>query len=264
MYCLKKLKFLTDGTLSNYLSQNIHVKVASGGHSEVYCQKNLDGSVYRAVKKIDKRRFPFWKHELEAMKNISGDHIVRYLGHKEGENEVSIYMTYYEGDVFDMILDKVNTHGEKVSLFLAMVKCVKEVHDSGYVHLDVKPENFFVDGSKIVIGDFGCSTKMSECRYGAARFIGTEKFLSPEIYHSGDLGPESDVWSLGVCLFIIMFKEFPWNTCTLPTEVDLVLKEIKGKCQGDIFDIIKQCLEFNKKSRIRLDDLLVRVLSLQS
>ena len=75
-------------------------------------------------------------------------------------------------------------------LFLDMSLAVKHVHDCGYIHLDIKPSNFFVtwDG-KVKLGDFGLALNTNEIlKLKDDDVEGDSIYLAPEL-----LSNESDL-----------------------------------------------------------------------
>ncbi|MGE0785331.1 MAG: protein kinase [Sandaracinaceae bacterium] len=82
------------------------------------------------------------------------------------------------------------------------------VHDAGIIHRDIKPENIFLsedaDGTVPKLIDFGVSRGFTEgqriTRTGAV--IGTPEYMSPEQARGvKDIGPGTDIWSVGIVLF---------------------------------------------------------------
>jgi hypothetical protein len=82
------------------------------------------------------------------------------------------------------------------------------LHAAGRVHLDVKPENVLRVREAWKVADFGFARDVDTVRraggQGLPESVGTPIYMSPEQFLSArpqDVGPEADVWSLGVMLF---------------------------------------------------------------
>lgn len=88
-------------------------------------------------------------------------------------------------------------------------------HEAGLVHRDVKPANVFlvetqtgVDVVKLL--DFGVAKFLGAGHTTTGAVLGTIAYMSPEqAMGSADLGPPSDVWSLGVVLYQALTAAFP-------------------------------------------------------
>jgi len=89
------------------------------------------------------------------------------------------------------------------------------LHAKNVVHLDVKLENAFIDfNDELKLGDFGLSafscpgTKMSKA-------CGSGVYAAPEVLMSKHIGPycgrAADVWSLGICSFVMVRGRFPFG-----------------------------------------------------
>ncbi len=89
-------------------------------------------------------------------------------------------------------------------LFIQIADALHAVHEAGAIHRDLKPGNVFViEGNRIKVLDFGIA-KLEDAGWttGDALVVGTVFYMSPEqLTGSGDLGPHTDIYSLGAMLY---------------------------------------------------------------
>lgn len=103
-------------------------------------------------------------------------------------------------------------------LFVQMVEGVCHMHDCGIAHMDLKPDNMCLagPGDTLVIIDweFAVLVLPSDTpAYTYTASCGTPDYAPLEIYMGGPYDPRMvDVWCLGVCLFMMIFGEMPYQT----------------------------------------------------
>jgi len=99
------------------------------------------------------------------------------------------------------------------ALAAGLAESLTAIHGAGVVHRDLKPSNVLLaqDGPRLI--DFGISHTAEATSLTRAGFVmGSAGFMSPEQAESGDVGPPSDVFSLGAVLVFAATGEGPFGT----------------------------------------------------
>ena len=124
------------------------------------------------------------------------------------------------GDLFDFISNTQNGFSEKIAakIFVNILKLVKILHDKKYVHKDIKPENILIGNDySLKLIDFGFCQKIENRNNNLINSTeGSDRYCPPEIRKAiitGYDGIKSDIFSLGVLLFVITLKHFPFYFC---------------------------------------------------
>ena len=86
-------------------------------------------------------------------------------------------------------------------------------HRAGLVHRDIKPENVLIsDDGDVKIADFGLVRAVAEAKITSTSVIlGTAAYLSPEQVSTGDAGPRSDVYSVGILAYELLTGVTPFT-----------------------------------------------------
>lgn len=207
-----------------------------GGMGEVFEARESATNQRVAVKLIrfgrnlSERRRELFEREIRALARISHPGIASI--HRAGiasDGRRFLVMELVEGaNLLDFAFALGPCRGrlrptfrQRLRMFCQVCQAVEYAHGRGVIHSDLKPANILVaeNGSAKII-DFGlaCSSAIRD-ENGAAPPGGTLRYSSPEQMNHGQVGPASDIYSLGVILFELVTGHSPYKVSNfLPDE----------------------------------------------
>ncbi|TKY73743.1 Calcium-dependent protein kinase SK5 [Spatholobus suberectus] len=178
------------------------------------CTHKGTGRTY-ACKSIPKRKllregdYDDVLREVQIMQHLSEiPNVVRIYDTYEDASSFHLIMELCEGgELFHSILEKGHySEREAANLIRNIVEIIEGCHSRGVIHRDIKPENLLFDAvgedAKLKIIDFGLSV-FYEPGETFCDVVGSPYYVAPEVLHKL-YGPESDVWSAGVILYILL------------------------------------------------------------
>jgi len=120
------------------------------------------------------------------------------------------------GELFDYIVARGRLREKEArKFFRQIISGVEYCHSSLVIHRDLKPENLLLDvDGNIKINDFGFSNIMVPGERFST-FCGSVSYVAPEIIKNIKyVGPEIDIWSMGVILYTLVCGRLPWPETT--------------------------------------------------
>ena len=186
------------------------------------------------------------------------------------QNKEEVYFKIEElcenGDLFEYIYNTKMGFPEEISakIFVNILKLVKILHSKSFVHKDIKPENILIGNDfSLKLIDFGFSQEIDERNNNLIYSMeGTERYCPPETkkgYYKGYDGIKSDIFSLGVLLFVLTGKIFPFYLCScsdkryrliMTKKYDLFWSSFKNYYFSDDFkDLINHLICHNPSDR---------------
>jgi serine/threonine protein kinase len=199
--------------------------IGKGGMARVYLahHKALDRKV--AIKVMNRQQQDNSDYndrfirEARIVANLTHPNIITI--HDVGENDGHNYLVMEFLPDSQTLKDKIKAGVDSqsaLSIVRQVATALKVAHEKNIVHRDIKPDNimFRTDGS-VVLMDFGVArsidasaTQMTQ----AGLIIGTPRYISPEQAKGEEVGPYSDIYSLGVVFYEMLTGNVPYNADT--------------------------------------------------
>ena len=199
-----------------------------GGMGAVYLAHRDDGQFRQqvAIKIIDmplvtelfRERF---RTERQILAGLAHPYIARLLdGGVSEDGELYLAMEYIEGESITRYCEQQGlTIAARLQIFQMVCEAVQYAHQNLIVHRDLKPDNIHVtaDGTPRLL-DFGTAKILTPAitgadgettRHGLQTF--TPRYASPEQILGQPIGTASDIYSLGVLLFLLLTGEMPYE-----------------------------------------------------
>ncbi|KAK2984380.1 hypothetical protein RJ640_002766 [Escallonia rubra] len=208
------------------------------------------------------------RREVEIMRHLPAHpNIVRYKAVYEDREAVYLVMELCEGgELFDRIVARGHYTERAAALVTkTIVEVVQMCHAHRVIHRDLKPENFLYASSNesapLKAIDFGLSIFFEPGqRFG--EIVGSPYYMAPEVLRR-NYGPEVDVWSAGVILYILLCGVPPFWAETeegiaqaiIRCEIDFD-RDPWPRVSKDAKDLVKGMLEPNPYSRMTVEEVL--------
>ncbi|GAV63898.1 Pkinase domain-containing protein/EF_hand_5 domain-containing protein [Cephalotus follicularis] len=208
------------------------------------------------------------RREIRIMHHLEGHpNVIRIVGAYEDAVAVHVVMELCAGgELFDRIIQRGHyTERKAAELARLIVGVVQACHSLGVMHRDLKPENFlFIDHEEdapLKTIDFGLSVffKPGET---FSDVVGSPYYVAPEVLRK-HYGPECDVWSAGVIIYILLSGVPPfWDETeqgifeqVLKGELDFVSDPWPSISEG-AKDLVRRMLIRDPKKRLTAHEVL--------
>ncbi|WP_155919536.1 protein kinase domain-containing protein, partial [Mycolicibacterium sp. CBMA 334] len=199
----------------------VDTPIATGGMSTVY--RGLDVRLDRPVAlKVMDSRYSGDSHfltrfgrEAKAVARLKDPGLVAVYDQGIDHQHPFLVMELIEGGTLrELLSERGPMPPHAVAAVLAPVLSGLAVaHRAGLVHRDIKPENVLIsDDGEVKIADFGLVRAVAEAKITSTSVIlGTAAYLSPEQVSTGDAGPRSDVYAVGILTYELLTGVTPFT-----------------------------------------------------
>ncbi|MFB6263400.1 MAG: serine/threonine-protein kinase, partial [Bradymonadaceae bacterium] len=163
-----------------------------------------------------------FRREAELLAEFSHPSIVTLVDRgRDAGGLIYVVMEYVKGATLrQMLKAETLTFGDLLQIFCHTSGALAEIHDRGIVHRDVQLDNIMLsrradDRLQVTLLDFGVAKPFSAAQHWDlttdADVAGTPGVMAPEVVDASPPMPESDLYSLGVLLYVALAGERPFE-----------------------------------------------------
>ncbi|MDQ3984951.1 MAG: protein kinase [Actinomycetota bacterium] len=196
-------------------------KLASGGMGTVFLATDERLGKRVAIKTLNEElaenpqfvdRF---QREARAVVALSHPNIANVSDYGEENGTHYIAMEYIKGRDLARILRTEGPLGPEraVAICSEICEALAHAHEAGVVHRDIKPANVIIDDKdRVKVTDFGIARAAGDTTFTATgSVIGTVQYIAPEQATGTKVGPEADLYSLGIVLYELLTGSVPFT-----------------------------------------------------
>ncbi|OMJ90802.1 hypothetical protein SteCoe_6782 [Stentor coeruleus] len=234
-----------------------------GSSSKVYLSTNTQTGKNFAIKKIDLSTTQIeekhLKREIDCLIQFKNhNNIVKLEEWFYEDNFLYIVQEYCNGGSLKNFLKRANNIPDNLKMFWIndIAQSIKLLHDNGWVHRDIKSDNFLLNSLDIKLCDFGLSRKTNENEYDYT-ICGTPLYMSPDLLNNNFSGQKDDIWSFGVLCYEIISGKLPFQAKDFKGLVVLLNEEIDyTKFSEPAANFLRKALEKDPRKRATIHDLI--------
>src|SRR5882672_7698177 len=249
--------------------------VGSGGFAEVYevwdkdLERRLAVKVLRPDVAWTAGMIERFQRETRAAARLEHTNIlpIHFVG--DGEGLVYYAMPFVDGMSLGELLKRSGAGAlppdRALAIIIPILDALDHAHKAGLIHRDIKPENIMLDTARgrPLLVDFGIARRLdSEAGAGLTQtglVIGTPHYMSPEqALGDPNLGPQSDLYSLGCVLFQMVTGSPPFDAESSQQIVGKHIADpppaaatVNPKVSRELSDVILRCLEKQPSDRFQ-------------
>jgi serine/threonine-protein kinase len=242
--------------------------IGEGGMARVYRgnDRRLSRPVVLKVLKdefVDNAEFrERFAREASNAARLAHSHILKVYDVDEQDGVPFIVMEYYPAQDLKAVLKKVGrlSPARSVEIACDILDALDYAHGQGIVHRDLKPHNVLItDRNEVKITDFGIAKAIaSDSLTRTGTMLGTASYISPEQAEGQAVGPQTDLYALGVMLYEMLSGRLPFEG---DNAITVALKHVReapppfasrgASVPGALEDVVMTAMRKNPAERFR-------------
>ncbi|KRX01735.1 Protein kinase-like domain [Pseudocohnilembus persalinus] len=232
-------------------------------------QRSLYGRIFknRNRSKIFQYQIILYKKlkQKKVMKKLSSPHVVKMYDVFNDPKTTYIILEFCkDGDLDHYIRRKGGMLNEKdaCDVLNQLLEGFKNLVELGYIHRDIKPANSLVENGVHKVADFGFAKKVDITgRQLIKEAVGTPLYMSPQLLQSQPYTAKSDIWSIGMMFYEMIFGKTPWPCRDLNSFVRNMRSQplrfpYNKKIGSETKSFLQGCLQYDEAKRFTWDQVL--------
>jgi serine/threonine protein kinase len=234
-----------------------HLCAGTGSIIHKCVSEKGESCIAKVFPKTDLGRTLFLR-EIAILKQIHSSFVIGLIDYSEANDSYAIITKNGGTNLYNYITNNDSIPEDAVrKMAQSMFRSIRHIHGKRIIHGDVKLENFVIsDDGRVRLIDFGLSEQLPEGHMSTNVQCGSTFYRSPELIASAAHDMKTDVWSLGISLFALAARAFPFTTQDEFLNVCEVLMEAPAMellenlhCSKELIDLIRSMLEKDPKRR---------------
>ena len=202
---------------------NLKREIGHGSFGRVYLGEDSKTKELYAIKRVDKRQLQqsqylekaFWK-EVEIMRKIQSPYSVKLYNVLTSLHYYNMVEELCDGDLYTELMKRPNGFSteEVRRIMIQLNDAFAQMQKHKIVHRDLKVQNVFIKYTTrpefdVKLGDYGFSKELSDDI--TATKLGTPITMAPEILMNRAYTSKADLWSIGIIIYHLLFKDLPFK-----------------------------------------------------
>lgn len=208
--------------IDDYFKVQWKSEVGQGGYAAVYVGIHKATKEELAVKVIQKSMIANPSRlqlEIEFAMRLDHPNIAKLVQTFEDRRYVYVVIELCKGgELFELVQAQTHLSERHAAIIMQQIfRAVFYMHTEGICHRDLKPENFLfllkgpVEGNTLKVIDFGISASFKKKSDTFRTRTGTPYYVAPEVLEHPRYGPQCDLWSCGVVMFVLLSGRLPFR-----------------------------------------------------